>query len=94
MADKAAFWLTVIALAVGFSTLVLWYLITGDFTYAIVRMATVMVISCPHALGLAMPLVVATSTAQADKNGLLIRNRMQFENARKIDTVVFDKTGW
>ena len=93
LADKAAFWLTIIALAVGFSTLALWYLITGDFTYAIARMATVMVITCPHALGLAMPLVVATSTAQAAKNGLLIRNRTQFENARKIDTVVFDKTG-
>ncbi|MDH8679355.1 copper-translocating P-type ATPase [Fusibacter bizertensis] len=93
LADKAAFWLTIIALAVGFSTLVVWYLITGDFTYAIARMATVMVITCPHALGLAMPLVVATSTAQAAKNGLLIRNRTQFENARKIDTVVFDKTG-
>ncbi len=93
LADKAAFWLTIIALTIGFATLVIWYLITRDFTYAIARMATVMVITCPHALGLAMPLVVATSTAQAAKNGLLIRNRTQFENARKIDTVVFDKTG-
>ncbi len=93
LADKAAFWLTIIALTIGFAALVIWYLITRDFTYAIARMATVMVITCPHALGLAMPLVVATSTAQAAKNGLLIRNRTQFENARKIDTVVFDKTG-
>jgi Cu2+-exporting ATPase len=93
LADKAAFWLTIIALTIGFATLVIWYFITRDFTYAIARMATVMVITCPHALGLAMPLVVATSTAQAAKNGLLIRNRTQFENARKIDTVVFDKTG-
>jgi len=93
LADKAAFWLTIIALTVGFTTLVVWYMITGDFTYAIARMATVMVITCPHALGLATPLVVAASTAQAAKNGLLIRNRTQFENSRKIDTVVFDKTG-
>ena len=93
LADKAAFWLTIVALTVGFITLVVWYLITRDFSYAIARMATVMVITCPHALGLAIPLVVATSTAQSAKNGLLIRNRTQFENSRKIDTVVFDKTG-
>jgi Cu2+-exporting ATPase len=91
LTDKAAFWLTIIALTVGFTTLVVWYLITKDFTYAIARMATIMVITCPHALGLAMPLVVATSTGQAAKNGLLIRNRTQFENSRKIDTVAFDK---
>ncbi len=93
LADKAALWLTIIALTVGFGTLLVWYLISGDFAFAIARMATVMVITCPHALGLAMPLVVATSTAQSAKNGLLIRNRTQFENSRKIDTVVFDKTG-
>ena len=93
LTDRAAFWLTIIALTVGFATLFIWYSITGDFSYAIARMATVMVITCPHALGLAMPLVVATSTAQSAKNGLLIRNRTQFENSRKIDTVVFDKTG-
>lgn len=93
LADKAAFWLTVIALTVGFTTLIVWYLISDDLTYAIARMATVMVITCPHALGLAMPLVVATSTAQSAKNGLLIRNRTQFENSRKVDTIVFDKTG-
>lgn len=93
LADKAAFWLTIIALTVGFTTLIVWYLITKDFAFAIARMATVMVITCPHALGLATPLVVATSTAQSAKNGLLIRNRTQFENSRKVDTVVFDKTG-
>ena len=93
LADKAAFWLTIIALTVGFITLAVWYIISGDFTFAIARMATVMVITCPHALGLATPLVVATSTAQSAKNGLLIRNRTQFENSRKIDTLVFDKTG-
>ncbi|NBI07247.1 copper-translocating P-type ATPase [Senegalia massiliensis] len=93
LADKAAFWLTIVALTVGFTTLIVWYIISGDFTFAIARMATVMVITCPHALGLATPLVVATSTAQSAKNGLLIRNRTQFENSRKIDTLVFDKTG-
>lgn len=93
LADRAAFWLTIIALTVGFTTLIVWFLITDDFTFALARMVTVMVITCPHALGLAMPLVVATSTAQSAKNGLLIRNRTQFENSRKVDTVVFDKTG-
>jgi Cu2+-exporting ATPase len=93
LADKAAFWLTIVALTAGFTTLIVWYLITRDFTFAIARMATVMVITCPHALGLAIPLVVAASTAQSAKNGLLIKNRTQFENSRKIDTLVFDKTG-
>lgn len=93
LVDKAALWLTIIALTVGFTTLITWYLIRGDFTFAVARMATVMVITCPHALGLATPLVVANSTALSAKNGLLIRNRTAFENARKIDTIVFDKTG-
>lgn len=93
LADKAAFYLTIIALSVGFITLAVWYIITKDFTFAIARMATVMVITCPHALGLAMPLVIATSTAQSARHGLLIKNRTQFENSRKIDTLVFDKTG-
>ncbi len=93
LTDRAAFWLTIIALTVGFTTLFVWYGITKDFAFAIARMATVMVITCPHALGLAMPLVVASSTGQSAKNGLLIRNRTQFENSRKIDTLVFDKTG-
>ena len=93
LADRAAFWLTIIALTVGIGTFIVWYLINGDLAFAITRMATVMVITCPHALGLAMPLVVAVSTAESAKNGLLIRNRTQFENARKVDTVVFDKTG-
>jgi Cu2+-exporting ATPase len=93
LADKAAFWLTIVALTVGFVTLAGWLIAGESFTFAIARMATVMVITCPHALGLAIPLVVATSTAQSAKNGLLIRNRTAFENARKITTVVFDKTG-
>ncbi|MBS4538245.1 copper-translocating P-type ATPase [Clostridium sp. D2Q-11] len=93
LADRAAFWLTIIALTLGFATLIVWLFLGRSFTFAIARMATVMVITCPHALGLATPLVVATSTALSAKNGLLIRNRTAFENSRKIDTIVFDKTG-
>jgi len=93
LADKAAFWLTVIALTVGFATLFWWLLYGKDFAFSIERMATVMVIACPHALGLAIPLVSAVSTALSAKNGLLIRNRTAFENARNISTIVFDKTG-
>ena len=92
-ADKAAFWLTLIAITAGTLTLISWFTIRGDLAFAIERMATVMVITCPHALGLAIPLVVAVSTTLSAKNGLLIRNRTAFENARKIDTVLFDKTG-
>ncbi|MBD3248432.1 copper-translocating P-type ATPase [Candidatus Woesearchaeota archaeon] len=92
LADKAAMWLTVISITVGVSTLIVW-LFFEDLAFAIERMATVMVITCPHALGLAIPLVVAVSTSLSAKNGLLIRNRTAFEQSRKIDTIVFDKTG-
>jgi len=92
--DKAAMYLTYIALSVGVSTLVVWLFITsGDIAYSVSRMATVMVIACPHALGLATPLVVARSTYLSAKSGLLIRNRTAFESAGTIDTIVFDKTG-
>ncbi|MBS3773230.1 MAG: cadmium-translocating P-type ATPase [Candidatus Thermoplasmatota archaeon] len=93
LADRAAFWLTVIALTAGFATLTAWLFAGKSFVFSIERMATVMVITCPHALGLAIPLVVAVSTTLSARNGLLIRNRTAFENARKITTVVFDKTG-
>ena len=93
LADKAAKWLTFIALGAGFLTLIIWLLMGHSFDYALERMVTVMVISCPHALGLAIPLVVAISTSVSAKNGLLIRNRTAFENARKITTIIFDKTG-
>ena len=93
LADKAAFALTVIALVVGVATLVVWLALGERFAFALERMVTVMVITCPHALGLAVPLVVAMITAVSARNGLLIRRRTQFENARNIDTVVFDKTG-
>jgi Cu2+-exporting ATPase len=93
LADKAAMWLTVIAITVGVATLIAWLIISNDIQFAIERMATVMVITCPHALGLAIPLVIAVSTTLSAKNGLLIRNRTAFEQSRKITTVVFDKTG-
>ena len=93
LADRAAKWLTYIALGVGLVTLIVWLVLGQGTNYAIERMVTVMVISCPHALGLAIPLVVAISTAVSAQNGLLIRNRTAFENSRKITTIVFDKTG-
>jgi len=93
LADTAARWLTVIAMIAGISTFFVWYLNGQPFAFAMARMVTVIVICCPHALGLAVPLVVARSTSLAAKNGLLIKNRTSFENARKITTIVFDKTG-
>jgi Cu2+-exporting ATPase len=94
LANTAAFWLTIVALGGGVITLFLWLAIMGeDFAFAIERTVTVMVIACPHALGLAVPLVVAVSTALAAKNGLLIRNRVSFEGARKLQAIIFDKTG-
>ena len=93
LADKAAKWLTVIAIGAGIATFLYWYLTGQSLAFAMERMVTVIVICCPHALGLAVPLVVAKSTALSAQNGLLIKNRTAFENARKITTVVFDKTG-
>ncbi|TXE13511.1 copper-translocating P-type ATPase [Algoriphagus aquimarinus] len=93
LADKAAGWLFYIALAAGIITLVVWLSLGKDFNYALERMVTVMIISCPHALGLAVPLVVAISTSVSAKHGLLIRNRTAFENSRKLTTIIFDKTG-
>ncbi len=93
LANRASFWLTVISLSVGAITLFGWLVSGKEFVFALERMVTVMVITCPHALGLAVPLVVAVITAISAKNGLLIRNRTAFEIARNIDAVVFDKTG-
>jgi Cu2+-exporting ATPase len=94
LANRAANWLTAIALLGGLATLLVWWLIVGSsFSYALERMVTVMVICCPHALGLAVPLVVAISTAIAAKNGLLIRDRTAFEAGRNIQAIIFDKTG-
>ncbi|MGJ3236775.1 copper-translocating P-type ATPase [Marivirga sp.] len=92
-ANKAAAWLFYIALFSGIITLSIWLWQGNEFDYALERMVTVMIIACPHALGLAMPLVVAISTSVSAKNGLLIRNRTAFENARNITTIIFDKTG-
>jgi Cu2+-exporting ATPase len=82
-----------VALTVGFGTLTAWLLLGKPFVFALERMASVMVITCPHALGLAVPLVAAISTSVAARRGLLIRNRTAFENARNITLVAFDKTG-
>lgn len=93
LADRAAKWLTYIALGAGFGTLAIWLAKGQTFAFALERMVTVMVTSCPHALGVAIPLVVAISTALTARRGLLIRNRTAFENSRKITAMVFDKTG-
>jgi P-type Cu2+ transporter len=93
LADAAARWLTIIAITAGIITFLYWWLTGQTLAFAIERMVTVIVICCPHALGLAVPLVVAKSTALSAKHGLLIKNRTAFENARKITTLVFDKTG-
>lgn len=93
LADRAAKWLTYIALSAGAITLTVWLLAGYEFVFALERMVTVMVISCPHALGLAIPLVAAISTSLSAQNGLLIRNRTAFEDSRKITAIVFDKTG-
>lgn len=94
LANRAAAILTFVALGGGIATLALWLLLANvSFNFALERAVTVMVIACPHALGLAVPLVVAISTSIAASNGLLIRDRMAFETARKLQAIIFDKTG-
>ena len=93
LANRAALWLTYIALSAGGLTLAFWLFAGRGFEFALERMVTVMVITCPHALGLAVPLVVAVSTRLTAQNGLLIRDRGAFERARNLDAVLFDKTG-
>lgn len=94
IADRFATGLTVIALSGGFLTFLVWFIFTSfGSEFALERAVTVMVIACPHALGLAVPLVVAVSTALSAQNGLLIRNRASFEKSRDINAVIFDKTG-
>jgi P-type Cu2+ transporter len=94
LANRAAFWLTIVAITAGALTMFVWLIFTGEsFNFALARTVTVMVIACPHALGLAVPLVVAVSTALSAKSGLLIRNRNAFEQARNIQAIIFDKTG-
>ncbi|MHA1770012.1 MAG: heavy metal translocating P-type ATPase [Candidatus Thorarchaeota archaeon] len=93
LANRAAFLLTVIALLVGSITLTVWLAVGEPFQFGIERAVTVMVITCPHALGLAVPLVVSMSTSISARNGLLIRDRAAFERARGLEAIVFDKTG-
>ena len=93
LANRAALWLTLIAIGGGTATLLGWLGAGKDFNFALTRMVTVMVIACPHALGLAIPLVVSVSTAIAARRGFLIRDRTAFERARGLQAVVFDKTG-
>jgi Cu2+-exporting ATPase len=94
LADRAALWLTIISISVGTITLFTWLFVAHrEFVFALSRMVTVMVITCPHALGLAIPLVVAVSTSVSAKAGLLIKNRDGFEQARKVSAILFDKTG-
>jgi len=94
LANRAAFWLTIVAITAGLITFGAWIFFTGQsFDFAMNRTVAVMVITCPHALGLAIPLVVSMSTSIAATNGFLIRDRAAFEQARNIDAVIFDKTG-
>ncbi|HMS31548.1 MAG TPA: heavy metal translocating P-type ATPase, partial [Candidatus Saccharibacteria bacterium] len=92
LADKAAFLLTIVAIATAIITFVAWF-IAKDAGFALERSVTVLIIACPHALGLAIPLVVSISTALSARNGLLVRKRLALESARKLDWVLFDKTG-
>lgn len=93
LADKVAKWLTIISITVGVACFIYWYSVEGNIAFALERMVTVMVTACPHALGVAIPLVVAISTSLSATHGLLIRNRTAFENARNLTTIIFDKTG-
>lgn len=93
LADKAAAWLFYLALATAALTAILWTLAIGFDLFTLERVVTVLVIACPHALGLAVPLVVAISTTSAARNGILVRSRLALEAAREIDVVIFDKTG-
>lgn len=93
LADKAAFWLTFIAIGVAIATWLAWWVAGASAGFILERVVTVLIIACPHALGLAIPLVTSISTSLAARNGLLIRKRMALESARNIDIVLFDKTG-
>lgn len=93
LADKVAKWLTIVSITIGVGTFIYWFSVEKNLAFALERMVTVMVTSCPHALGVAIPLVVALSTTFSATHGLLIRNRTAFENARRLTTIIFDKTG-
>lgn len=93
LADKVAKWLTIISITIGVATFIYWFSVEKNLAFALERMVTVMVTACPHALGVAIPLVVAISTTLSATHGLLIRNRTAFETARNLTTIIFDKTG-
>ncbi len=93
LANTVAKWLTIVSLTVGFATFIAWIAGGAEIAFALERMVTVMVTACPHALGVAIPLVAAISTSVSATHGLLIRNRTAFENSRKLTTIIFDKTG-
>jgi P-type Cu2+ transporter len=94
LADRLAYWLTLIAIGVSALTFVIWLSVgTGGLTFAINRAVSVLVITCPHALGLAIPLVIINATSMSAKHGVLVRNREAFEHAKNIKTIAFDKTG-
>jgi Cu2+-exporting ATPase len=93
LANRAAFYLTFVAIGVALLTLIGWTIARGFDNYTLERVVTVLVVACPHALGLAIPLVIAISTTLAARNGILVRDRLALEEARKLSTVVFDKTG-
>jgi P-type Cu2+ transporter len=93
LADRAASWLTYIAIGAGLTTLFAWLISGSSPDYAIIRTVAVLVMACPHALGLAIPLVIVNATSMAAKHGILVRNREAFERAREIKQVAFDKTG-
>ncbi len=93
LSDRAAFYLTIIAVSAGMITLIAWLMAGADVGFAVARLVAVLVIACPHALGLAVPLVASISTTKAAQSGFLVRQRLALEAARTIDTVLFDKTG-
>jgi Cu2+-exporting ATPase len=93
LADRAAFWLTIVAIGAGIATFLVWLEVGNSTAYAVERLVTVLVIACPHALGLAVPLVIAISTGMGARAGLLVRDRRGLEEARLVQVVVFDKTG-
>lgn len=93
LSDRAAFYLTIVAIFFGALTFIIWIFLRGDFSFALERLVTVLVIACPHALGLAVPLVASVSTMLAARNGFLVRERLALEQARNVDVVLFDKTG-
>jgi P-type Cu2+ transporter len=93
LADKAAFWLTLVAVGMALLALIIWTLLRGFGDYTLERVVSTLVVACPHALGLAIPLVIAITTALSARNGILVRDRLALERARTLDIVIFDKTG-